>query len=138
MWHQIIILGFAGGDAELRYTPNGKEVANFSLATSRRYTDGTGNQQTETTWFRVTCWEKQAIIASERVRKGSPVFVVGRLLPDRATGGPRIYTRQQDGTPAANYEVQAVDLRIVEPRSQPREPEFLDEDAQHLSTPAPF
>ena len=51
MYQQITLLGFAGGAATMRYTPNGTAVANFSVAVSNRYTNGAGELVDETTWF---------------------------------------------------------------------------------------
>ena len=117
MFHTIIIVGNLGRDPEMRYTPSGQPVTNFSVASSRRYTSNDGQQVDETTWFRVAAWGKQAETCNEYLKKGSRVLVEGRLTPDPATGGPRIWNRQ-DGTPAASFEVTAQVVRFLTSRAE--------------------
>lgn len=116
MYHTIIIAGNLGRDPEMRYTPSGQAVTNFSVATSRQYTGSDGNQVKETIWFRISAWGKQAEICNQYLRKGSKVLVEGRLMPDLASGGPRIWTRQ-DGTPAASFEITANTVRFLSSRA---------------------
>lgn len=99
MYHQIILSGNTGKDAESRFTPNGKQVTSFSLAVS----DGYGDNK-KTIWARVSCWEKMAEITAD-LKKGSKVLVVGRLVADE-TGSPRTY-KKQDGSTGASFEVTA-------------------------------
>ena len=117
MYQKIIIVGYLGNDQEMRYTPGGQAVTNFSVATSRRYTGSDGQLVDETTWFRVSVWGRQAETTNQYLRKGSRVLVEGRLSPDRATGGPRIWTRQ-DGTPAASFEISAFQVRFLSSRQE--------------------
>ncbi len=112
MYHTIILVGNLGRDPEMRYTPSGQAVTSFSVATSRKYTGSDGNLVEETVWFRVSVWGKQAETCSQYLRKGSKVLVEGRLTPDKATGGPRVWTRQ-DGTPAASFEISASMVRFL-------------------------
>jgi len=117
MFHTIIIVGNLGRDPEMRYTPSGQAVTNFSVATSRQYTASDGNHIKETIWFRVSTWGKQAETCNQYLKKGSKVLVEGRLTPDAATGGPRLWTRQ-DGTPAASFEVSASTVRFLSSRGE--------------------
>lgn len=112
MFHTIILVGNLGRDPEMRYTPNGQAVTSFSVATNRQYTGSDGQLVKETTWFRVTTWGKQAETCNQYLRKGKQVLVEGRLTADPASGGPRIWTRQ-DGTPAASFEVTASMVRFL-------------------------
>lgn len=106
-YQKIVIVGNLGRDPEMSYLPNnGQAVTNFSLATNRQYTASSGERVKETTWFRVTAWGRQAETCNEYLRQGSQVLVEGRLNPDRETGGPRVWTRQ-DGTAGASYEITA-------------------------------
>ena len=89
MYHKVVIVGNLGGDPELRYTPSGQAVTNFSVATNRTWTDNNGNQQKETVWFRVSTWGKLAEVCNQYLSKGRQVMVEGRLRPDPETGGPR-------------------------------------------------
>ncbi len=104
MYHTIIIVGNLGKDPEMRYLASGQAVTNFSVATNRQYTGSDGQPVKETIWFRVAVWGKQAESSNQYLKKGSKVLVEGRLTPDPATGGPRLWTRQ-DGTAASSYEV---------------------------------
>ena len=117
MFHTIIIVGNLGRDPEMRYTPSGQAVTNFSVATSRSYQDSSGQQVKETIWFRITVWGKQAENCNQYLKKGAKVLVEGRLNPDLSTGGPRIWTRQ-DGTAAASYEVTALTVRFLSSRAE--------------------
>lgn len=101
MYQNLDIIGNLGRDPELKFTADGKAVASFSVAVSRKLKDAE-----ETAWFRVSVWDKQAEACNQYLRKGSKVFVSGRLACDKATGGPRVYQRD-DGTWASSFEVVA-------------------------------
>ncbi len=117
MYHTIIIVGNLGRDPEMRYTPGGQAVTNFSVATNRQYTGSDGASVKETIWFRVSVWGKTAEVCNQYLKKGSKVLVEGRLVPDAATGGPRIWTRQ-DGTSASSFEVSANTVRFLSSRGE--------------------
>jgi single-strand DNA-binding protein len=117
MYHTIIVVGNLGRDPEMRYTPSGQAVTNFSVATNREYTASSGEKVKETTWFRISAWGRLAETTNQYLRKGSRVLVEGRLTPDQATGGPRIWNRQ-DGTPAASYEITANTVRFLSTRGE--------------------
>jgi single-strand DNA-binding protein len=75
-----MIIGNVGRDPELRMTPTGKPVTEFSVAVNRVYTGGDGGERKEETeWFRVVCWQRLAETAQQIVQKGRLVFVEGRL-----------------------------------------------------------
>jgi len=115
MYHTIIIVGNLGKDPEMRYTPSGQPVTSFSVATNRQYTGNNGEMVKETIWFRVTTWGKSAETCNQYLKKGSKVLVEGRLTPDKATGGPRVWTKQ-DGTAGASFEVNASTVRFLSGR----------------------
>jgi single-strand DNA-binding protein len=117
MFHTIIIVGNLGRDPEMRYTPSGQAVTTLSVASSRNYQDGSGQQVKETIWFRVTTWGKTAENCNQYLHKGQKVLVEGRLVPDLNTGGPRIWNRQ-DGTPGASFEVSAQTVRFLSSRGE--------------------
>ena len=117
MYHTITIVGNLGRDPEMRYTPSGQAVTNFSVAANRQYTGSDGVPVKETIWFRVSTWGKQAEICNQYLKKGQKVLIEGRLVPDAATGGPRIWNRQ-DGTPAAQFEVSASTVRFLSVRGE--------------------
>ncbi|MFH1185081.1 MAG: single-stranded DNA-binding protein [Chloroflexota bacterium] len=117
MFHTLIIVGNVGRDPEMRYTPSGQAVTSFSVASNRRYTSSNGEQVNETIWFRISAWGKQAEICNQFLKKGSRVLIEGRLTPDKASGGPRIW-QKQDGTSAASFEVTAQTVRFLTTRSE--------------------
>jgi single-strand DNA-binding protein len=111
MFHTVIVVGNLGRDPEMRYTPSGQAVTNLSVATSRKYTDSSGEQRDETIWFRVSVWGRQAETVNQYLRKGRQVLIEGRLVPDE-NGNPRIWNRQ-DGSPAASFELSAQTVRFL-------------------------
>ena len=79
-YQKITIVGNCGKDPEIRYLPDGKAVANFSIATSERWKDkGTGEVMEKTEWHRCTAFDRLAEIIGEYVKKGSKVLVEGKL-----------------------------------------------------------
>lgn len=116
-YHTIILAGNLGRDPEMRYTPGGQAVTNFSVAVNDNYTNNSGERVDRTIWFRVTTWGKQAEICNQYLKKGRKVLVEGRLVVDPSTGGPRIWNRQ-DGSPAASYEVNASLVRFLSSRGE--------------------
>ena len=117
MFHTIIIVGNLGKDPEMRYTPTGQAVTSFNVATNRQYTGSDGNMVKETIWFRVSVWGKQAESCSQYLKKGSKVLIEGRLTADPATGGPKIWTRQ-DGSAGSSFEVSAATVRFLSSRGE--------------------
>ncbi|MCL6270072.1 single-stranded DNA-binding protein [Sansalvadorimonas sp. 2012CJ34-2] len=78
--NKVILVGNLGGDPEVRYTPNGSAVTNLSIATSESWRDKqTGQQQERTEWHRVAMFGKLAEIAGQYLRKGSKVYIEGKL-----------------------------------------------------------
>ncbi|HLM60008.1 MAG TPA: single-stranded DNA-binding protein [Pyrinomonadaceae bacterium] len=104
-FNKIIVIGNLGRDPELRYTPQGTAVCNFSVATSEKKRDKAGDLQEITTWFRVTTWNKQAENASKYLTKGRPVYVEGRLRIEEWT--------DRDGKNRYTLEVNATDLQFL-------------------------
>lgn len=84
-FNKIILVGNLGRDPELRYTPQGDAVCDFSMATNERKKDKSGEFQDVTTWFKVTLWRRMAENASKYLSKGSPVYIEGRLQVDEWT-----------------------------------------------------
>lgn len=117
MYHTIIIVGNLGRDPEMRYTPSGQAVTSMNVATNRSYKGADGSMVKETIWFRVSVWGKQAESCNQFLRKGSKVLVEGRLVPDPATGGPRIWTRQ-DGSSGSSFDISANTVRFMSTRGE--------------------
>lgn len=78
--NKVILVGNLGRDPEVRYSPNGQAVANVTIATSESWKDkNTGEKQERTEWHRIVFWGKLAEIAGEYLKKGSQIYVEGRL-----------------------------------------------------------
>jgi single-strand DNA-binding protein len=106
MYQQVTIVGNVGRDPELKYMPNGRAVANFTVATNERWTDKQSNERKEkTTWWRVAVWGPQAETVSQYVSKGRQVMVIG-------TVEARAYL-DQSGQPQASLELNARDVRFL-------------------------
>jgi single-strand DNA-binding protein len=101
----------------MRYTPNGTAVTQLSVATSRKWTDASGQLKEETAWFRVSVFGKQAETCNQYLAKGRKVLVEGDLIVDERTGGPRVYQRK-DGTYGASFEVRANTVRFLSPKGE--------------------
>jgi len=105
MFQQLILIGNLGSDPELRYTADGTPVASFSVAVNRRWTKEDGGHGEETTWFRVSAWRRLAETASQYLKKGSKVMVVGRVSARGYTG--------TDGSPRASLDVTAENIKFL-------------------------
>ena len=77
--NKVILVGNLGKDPEVRHLENGASVANFSIATSETYKDKNGNRQEQTEWHNVVLWRGLAEIAEKYLRKGSQIYVEGKL-----------------------------------------------------------
>ncbi len=77
--NKVILVGNLGNDPEIRYMPNGNAVANLSIATSESWKDQQGNMQERTEWHRVTMYRRLAEVAGEYLKKGSQVYLEGKL-----------------------------------------------------------
>jgi single-strand DNA-binding protein len=77
--NKVILIGNLGKDPETRYLPSGDAVCNFSIATTEKFKDKGGTQQEHVEWHRLSFFGRQAEIAGEYLRKGSPVYIEGRI-----------------------------------------------------------
>ncbi len=78
--NKVILVGHLGQDPEVRYTPSGVAVANFSIATSEEWTDkNSGEKQKRTEWHRIVAWRRLGEICGEYLHKGRQVYIEGRL-----------------------------------------------------------
>ena len=109
--NKAMIIGNLGRDPEMRYTPNGQAVTQFTVAVNRNYKDQNGEWQEETEWFRVVVWGQQAERAAEYLRKGNKVYVEGRLQ-----------TRQwEDREGQKRYTTELVANQVTNLERRPRE-----------------
>src|SRR5215510_2152514 len=99
-FNKITIVGYLGRDPELRYTPQGTAVCNFSVATTEKRRNARGETEEHTIWFRVTAWGRQAEVANEYLAKGRQVYVDGRLRLEEYTDREGICGSALKSTPA--------------------------------------
>ena len=77
--NKVMIIGNLGRDPEMRYTPSGRPVTTFSVATSRSWNTSEGEKRIETEWFNVVAWSSLAEICKQHLTKGQQVYIEGRL-----------------------------------------------------------
>jgi single-strand DNA-binding protein len=101
-----MVIGNLGRDPEMRYTPSGQAVTQFTVAVNRNYKDQQGERQEETEWFRVVAWGQQAEFAAEYLRKGAKVYVEGRIQTRQWEGqdGQKRYTTELVANTIQNLE----------------------------------
>jgi single-strand DNA-binding protein len=104
-FNKIIAIGNLGRDPELRYTPQGDAVCDFSIAVNDKRRDKAGELQDVTTWFKVTFWRRQAEVASKYLTKGKSVYVEGRLQVEEWT--------DRDGKGRHTLVIQGTDLQFI-------------------------
>lgn len=116
--NKCMIIGNLGRDPEMRYTPSGQPVTQFTVAVNRNYKNQAGEWQEETEWFRIVAWGPLAERTAEYLRKGRKVYVEGRLQTRQWEG--------QDGQKRYTTELVANTVTPLDPR--PREETPLEED----------
>ena len=77
--NKVMIIGNLGRDPEMRYTPSGRPLTKFQLATNRSWTTADGEKKRETEWFNIVAWGKLAEICNQYLSKGQQVYIEGRL-----------------------------------------------------------
>lgn len=137
MYQKITIVGNLGGDPEMRYMPDGSAVTNFSVATSRNWTNkSSGEKMSQTTWFRVATWGKAAEAVHQYLKKGSKVLVEGELMSDPQTGGPKTFSRQ-DGSVGTSFEINSREVKFLSSKGEVTESED-EADADYEDDDIPF
>lgn len=106
--NKVIILGNVGADPELRYTPGGAAVTNFNIATNESWTDNNSERQERTEWHRIVVWGRLAEICNQYLRKGSKVYIEGRLQTRSWEG--------QDGQKRYTTEIVAREMQMLDGR----------------------
>jgi len=124
--NKVIIIGNLGGEPEMRFTPNGKPVTSFRMATNRVYTTTEGERKQETEWFNVVAWGRLAEQCNQFLDKGQRVYAEGRLRSRTWEG--------QDGQKRYRFEIVAnrvlfLDRRPAAPLSQERVEETGTEES---------
>jgi len=132
--NKVILIGNVGADPELRYTPSGAGVTNFNMATNESWTDNNGARQERTEWHRIVVWGRLAEICNQYLRKGSKVYIEGRLQTRSWEG--------QDGQKRYTTEVVARDMQMLDGRDDGEggggyQPPGQQAGASHGSAQAP-
>lgn len=108
--NKVILVGRLGRDPETRYTSSGQAVCNFTMATDETFKDRSGERQKRTEWHRIVLWSKLAEISQQYLKKGTLVYIEGRLQ-----------TRQWDdrsGNKRSTTEIVATTMRMLSPRGE--------------------
>jgi single-strand DNA-binding protein len=103
--NKVILVGRLGRDPETRYTGGGQAVANFSVATDETYKDKAGDRQKRTEWHKIVVWGKQAEIAQQYLRKGSLIFIEGRIQSRE--------WQDKEGQKRTSFEIVATNFRML-------------------------
>jgi single-strand DNA-binding protein len=109
--NKVILLGNVGKDPEIRSTPGGAIVANFTLATSDRFQDAQGNWQDRTEWHTLVAFKRTAEIIRDYVKKGSKLFIEGKLTT-------RSWDDKESGQKRYKTEVVVFDLSLLSGRDE--------------------
>src|SRR5215469_9208723 len=103
--NRVILVGRLGRDPETRFTGGGQAVANFSVATDETYKDRAGERQKRTEWHKIVVWGKQAEIAQQYLKKGSLVFIEGRIQSRE--------WQDKEGQKRTSFEIVATNFRML-------------------------
>ena len=104
-FNKVMLIGNLTRDPELRYIPSGQAVTSFTLAVNRTYSSQSGEKKEETSFIRIVVWGRRGEVCNEYLKKGSPVFVEGRLQSRNWEG--------QDGTKRSTIEVIAFNVQFL-------------------------
>ena len=121
--NKAMIIGNLGRDPEMRYTPNGQAVTQFTVAVNRNYRDPNGEWKEETEWFRVVAWAQLAERTAEHLRKGNKVYVEGRLQTRswEDKDGQKRYTTELVANQVTSLQPRTREDGIPAPGGAPRE-----------------
>lgn len=121
MLNKVILIGRLGKDPEVRYMPNGEAVCNFSVATSESWKDSNGQKQERTEWHNITMYCKLAEIAGQYLKKGSQVYLEGKIQS-------RKYT-DKNGAERTAYDIIANEMKMLGGNSQATQEQLKREQA---------
>jgi single-strand DNA-binding protein len=113
--NKVILIGRLGRDPELKYTPSGTPVCNFSLATDSVWKDKTGEQKQQTEWHRIVAWNKLAEICGQYLTKGKQIYIEGSIRS-------RQYEDKQGGGKRTAYEIVAQQMKMLGSRADSERP----------------
>jgi single-strand DNA-binding protein len=108
--NKVILVGRLGRDPETRYTGGGQAVANFSMATDETYKDKNGERQKRTEWHRITAWGKLAEICQQYLKKGTMVYIEGRIQSRE--------WQDKEGQKRTSYDIVANTMKMLSSRAE--------------------
>lgn len=107
--NKVILIGRLGRDPEVRYMPNGEAVCNFSIATSETWNDRNGQRQERTEWHNITMYRRLAEIAGQYLKKGSQVYIEGKIQSRKYQG--------KDGIERTAYDILANEMKMLDTKN---------------------
>ena len=122
--NKVLLIGRLGGNPSVRQMPNGEAVCNFSIATSETWKDQGGQRQTKTEWHAITLYRRLAEVAGQYLKKGSQVYIEGRIQSRKYTG--------KDGIERTAYEIIGSEMKMLGGKT-----EGSSESASTAEPPAP-
>jgi len=128
--NKVLIIGRLGRDPEMRYTPSGRPVTTFSVATSRTWNTSEGGRRTETEWFNVVAWSNLAEICKQHLSKGRLVYIEGRLQTR--------HWEDPDGNKHSSTEIVANEMIMLDDRRESGSGGFDDEEEEVDEEEFPF
>jgi single-strand DNA-binding protein len=120
--NKVLLIGRLGRDPEMRYTPSGRPVTTFSIATSRTWNTSDGERRSETEWFNIVAWGNLAEICKQFLTKGQQVYIEGRLQTRR--------WEDSEGTKHSATEVVANEMIILGDRRSETDSDSADQDSK--------
>lgn len=126
MYHKINLIGNLGHAPSLKFSPNGKAFATFSVAVNEKF-----GSETRTMWVRVTAWDTLAELCKQYLDKGSKVYIEGRLAFDDK-GCPRTWARR-DGTTGTAFEVVASVVRFLDSAKERQSADAREKQPENLA-----
>lgn len=106
--NKAILVGYLGRDPEVRYTPSGTAVANFTIATTENWTNKEGQKESHTEWHRIVAWGRLGEICGEYLSKGRLVYIEGRIKTNE--------WEDQEGNKRQTKEIVATNMTMLGPR----------------------
>ena len=120
--NKVMIIGHLGRDPEMRYTPSGRPITTFSVATSRKWNTSEGEKRSDTEWFNIVAWGSLAEICNQYLSKGQLVYIEGRLQTRK--------WEDDNGNKRSNIEIVAKEMIMLGERKKKTDSESSENEDQ--------
>lgn len=127
--NKVILVGRLGRDPEVRYMTNGDAVANFSIATDEQWKDRNGERQTRTEWHNITIYRKLAEIVGQYLKKGSLIYIEGKIQSRKYLG--------KDGIERTAYDIIADEMKMLGSKGEASEQPAQAQATEQAARPVP-